>query len=450
MDYIRDISEFNYALTLSEDLLSRDYLKHLKSMPLSSINDIKNKYSVRLIKMYPISKSCSSHLIERVIPTLNALHHLKVSIGYILQITPCHVNAYLAVKSSYDIDTVIKLIQSALEPIRFDVIMKILDENLSNKLLNQSLFTPFKVSSLSSVTLSVDTYHNIVKTNTSKLKEFMHHMSGETFTILFLAHAADQAQISNRITQLEGLFTLLDSFKETNFTYHKTSSDSCTNTTSDTKFKSLLHTDSLTNTKNIAKKLSTRTLDSLIVNLKINDSLNYILNTQPSKEKEFKDIWTTCDAQTDTKQNTFTDVKSNSETSTKGNNATFSFKGENKAAIELLKKTDASLTKLYGLQHLPTFNLGVYFASPHAHTTLRATFTYLELLANSEKCLHEHYVNTWDKDESTFNTLLSHLCMLSHPSFIKGRKQASFTPTTFVDYQSLAHLICAPTVISIN
>ncbi|WP_069998027.1 hypothetical protein [Cellulosilyticum sp. I15G10I2] len=450
MDYIRDIGEFNSALTLSQDLLNREYLKQLKSMPILSISDMNDKCAIRLIKLNNISETYSDNLLDRVMPALNALHHLKVSIGYIVQITPTRVNTYLAIKSAYDINTALKIIQNTLSAKHSDMLIKVLDEKFSCKILNQSLFDITKLTSLSSVTLNTDTFSTLTDLTSSKLKSLLCAMYNETFTILFLAIPTEQTHINDRIYQLENLFTLLDSFKETTFTYNKTFTDSCTNNKSDTKYKSALHTDTKTDKKETLKRCTLRSLDSLILNMKVDDNFNYIINSQPSKEEELKNICTTSDTQTDTVHNTFTDLTSNSETTSKANNSTYSFKGENKTAMALLKKADACLTKLYNLQHLPTFNLGIYFSSPHAYTTLRATFTYLDLLKNNKSCFQDYYVNTWDKEESSFSAILSYLPRLSHPSFIRGRNRVPLSPTAFLDHQSLAKLICIPTSTSLD
>jgi hypothetical protein len=276
------------------------------------------------------------------------------------------------------------------------------------------------------------------------LSHLLEAMIGEDYTILFLANSADKKCIAERIYQLENLFSLLDTFKETTFTHNKalSESNSSTLTSCDTQSDSCATGELDTHTH--SEEIDCKTFNTLIVNFDVNETLDYAINTQVFKNNEIHDTYTHTHSVTNTNQNSLSKTATNCDTNTKGNTSTFYFKGENKTAIELLKKTEAILTPLYHSRYLPQFNLGVYFMAPYAHTTLRATFTYLELLANTSKYPLENHVHTWTKEDSAFDSLLTHLSCLDHPTFIKSYDRTTFSPTELINSKTLTELICIP------
>lgn len=386
----------------------------------------------------------SVHFLDRVIPIFTVLHHLKTSVAYVIQVKPPRVNIYLALKNDDTLPISLKVIEKALGAENTSFSFKILDANLSSHLLRESLLSSSKNSSLSALTLNLETCNTFAETNSSKLSTLFQYMEKEAFTLLFLADFAEPSALQETIYQFENLFTLLDSFRETTFTYHKTFSENCSHTLSDTKFQSMLHTASETDKKDVFKGHHMKNIDSLILNIKVDDTFNYIINSQPATEKECKEILSHSDSQTTTKQNHLTDATSKNDSTSKGHNSTYNFKGENKTAIELLKRVDALLSSLYAIQHLPSFNFGIYVLSEHAHTTLLAACTYLELLRNAKHSQQENYMTTWYKEEKNFNPIMASLQGLSHPLFIKGHNRSFCTPTTWIEAKCLAQLLVSP------
>lgn len=441
MDYIRDINAFNNALSLSEDLLNKFYLKQLHTLPLIARDKQLNLSDIRLIKLYDTS-STYLNILEKLIPSLKVLHYLNGCIAYIVQRTHLRMDIYLAIKSTSDMDTIIALLQNTCQKSHF--MIKELDLVKSQQILTQSIFSLSKIESITSLTLNPHILNHEQTDYSQLFKTLLKYMYPEHFTLLFLAQTAHPNRINDTISELESLSNLLDSFKETSFTYHKTLSDSCTDTLSDTQFKSLSHTDNQKQSKDIIKRTTNRTLDSMLANIKINDNLNYIINNQPSKETECKDVCSTFDNVTDNDTHTFTDVKTNTQTSSKGNNSTYSFSGINKTAQEKIKQTNTLLSELYSLQYESTFDLGIYFLAPHAYTTLRAAFTYFELCKKVNPTLKQHYIHTWNQNENKFHTILSYLTHLTHPQFIKQRYEATITPSAWINSQSLAKMISSP------
>lgn len=446
VDHIRDIGEFQYAMNLSRDLLNREYLTQLKALPLmSASHPIGHPPStIRLIKLEYLSQTYSGHLINRVTPLLGALNHLGAALGYILNVSSNVLTTYLAVKSS-SMDTLLQLIQNTLNNKDSHVAITILAEEESQKLLDNQLFNTDSTSSLSSVIINPSQYTNQPTSLTSStLSRLLEDMAGEDYTILFLANSADKKHIADRIYQLENLFSLLDTFKETTFTHNKALSESNSNTLTRCDTQSDTCAVGELDTKTHSEEIDCKTFNTLIVNFDVNETLDYAINTQVFKNNEIHDTYTHTHSLTNTNQNSLSKTTTDCDTHTKGNTSTFYFKGENKTAIELLKKTEELLTVLYHSRYLPQFNLGVYFIAPYAHTTLRATFTYLELLASSSKKSQENHVHTWSKDDASFNPLLTQLSCLDHPHFIKPYDRTTFSPTELINSKTLSELICIP------
>ncbi|MDF2614987.1 MAG: hypothetical protein K0S71_2773 [Clostridia bacterium] len=445
MDYLRDIKEFKHALSLSEEILNKEYLRQLKMMSLSPTADVADTSSIQLIRLKNIPESCCSYIIERMIPVLAALHHLGTAIGYILRVTPAKVTAYLAIQSIKDIYTSLKLIENALDIKDSNLFIEVIDTNKKNDLLS-NLFNQDKITSLSSVIINPTFRSNTNKGIFSELQELHKLMGSEEYILFFLATPAEKEQIKDSIYQLENLCTLLDSFKITTFTYNHNTSDTCTNNASKSDSQNLSHTTSESETLTTSKELDCKNLNTLITNYDVDDSLDFCFNTQTIKATDTKNICASTHSTTDADQTTRSHSKSEGQTNAKGNSMTYSFTGINKTSSELLKKTDFTLNQFYDLQSIPQFNFGIYFLSPHTYTTLRATFTYLDLLKRNKENVCDSCITTWDTHDAHFNRLFHCLSKLSHPSFIKARSERFITPTSWIDHQSLAHLMCIPTL----
>jgi len=446
VDSIRDMNEFKHTISLSNDILNKDYLTQLKSMSLAAISNTTNSTSIQLIKLKNIPEVCCPSILETMIPVLAALHHLDVTIGYILQVTPTQITAYLAIKSVTHIDTALNLLESALNIKCSNLLIEVISEKEKQQLLNKELFNAEKVSSLSSVVINPAFDNPSPKSVFTELKALYKCMANEEYILFFLASPIQKKQVRDSIYQLENLFTLLHSFKETTFTYNFNTSATCTNNISHSDSKSFSHTVADSETITIAKELDCKKWNTLIFNDDVNECIDYVISTQNIKDNATKNICATCHTLTDAEQTTLGHSTSDGEANVKGNSTTYCFKGENKTAIELLKKADFVLNKLYSVQNLPQFNLGIYFLAPSSYTTLRAAFTYLDLFEKDKECLQDSSVTTWDSHETTFDRLLYYLSELSHPSFFKSRSDIAFTPTAFIDNHSLAHLMCMPTL----
>lgn len=441
MEHIRDINAFNDAISLYDELINRNDLRKIKNIPLLPMHDIAQDSEMRLIKILSISEACSNQLVRRLVPLLGALHHLNAALGYILQVKMTKVNIYLAIKCPGALNTAVSLIQKIFTVKYPDLFVKVLSTKESLRLINQSLFCSEMLGSISSIITSPLICNDFSSSAASRLKQLLLCTENENYTLLFLADYTKHQSIKNKIYQLENLYTLLDSFKETTFTYHRTLSDSCTNNSSITKTSSFTSADTKTASNTTVKGCSSKVSNSLILNAKVDDQFNYIINAQPSKENEAKNNCTASDSATGTKQKNITDLKGDSETTSKGNNTTFCFKGENKTASKLLKTLDLTLNDLYKIENGPVFSFGVYILSPYLSSTLHAAYTYLDIMHHNKEYRTENYITTWDKDNNDFTKILSYLSQLGHPHFSMPRHHAPFTPTHFIDSHHLSHMI---------
>lgn len=445
MDYIRDISDFKHALSLSENILNKEYLKELKTLPLLPPSDTSAVYHISLFKLKNLSSQHASLMLEHIAPVLGVLHHIGASVGYLLQISSKRITVYFAVKTqATDALTAQNLIQNTLCQNELALFVELSDTLNSKNFLSEKLFNSNKISALSSLVFNETPNTMLLSSAASAIKSLISAMAGEEYRILFLADPVNPAQIKHTIYQLEDLFTLLDAIKQTAFTYNKNKSSNCTKTINESD--AMMQTNALADSKTttFSKEYDCKNFNTFITNYDVNEKLDYAVNVQRIQNNERHDTSSFSHTETNTEQNTESCSKSNSDANTSGSSTTYSFSGENKTAKELLKQTDRLLNMLYASKNLPQFNLGIYFFAPHRHTVLRAVFTFLDLASMNED-IQEKTILSWQKNDASFQMLLNYLSQLNHPRFTKSRNSSFLTPTSFITLKNLAHLICMPT-----
>ena len=438
MDLIRDAAQFNDILSLSEEVLSRNDLAKLKSLNLISSSERSGSTSTQLIQLNPPSKKS---IENQFAPILGALHHLETSLAYIIRITPQKTECYLAFRAPNHSSAVFELVKTMGICDFKKTSGEIASSHASTSIIYENLINPKQFASLTSVTINPISCSIISPSHYEKFTALIKTLKEQECTLLFLANPSEKKIFDAMIYQLEHLFTLFDTFKETTFTYHHTHSDSFTNNKTQSKATTLTEAKTQTKTQTFSIENDCKNTDSLFINYKVNDKLSYVINNQPFKASEKTDVQTNTCSETNTSQDALTDSSTDGKTNSKGHNNTFCFKGENKTAETFLKKIKTQLSILYQSEYKPQFQFNLYLLSSQLPANLLMAFKILDLLVYSKEERFQSYVTTWTKEDEIFEGLITYLSNLQHPSFQKPRSKTFVSPASFMDVDHLSHLI---------
>lgn len=372
----------------------------------------------------PLDTSC----LTTFSTVLNALYTLNITMCYILQVTEDKLSLYLGVQSATLSCTGLDLLRNGLTKIYPQIQLEVLDAPSCKVLFEEELFNPSKLGALSSA-LALPKETLSTSCTSPSLETLIKLMSGETYTLLFLAKPLDRNAYRGMEEALEHLHHTLNPFRDINYT-----STLCTNKVST---NSSSHTHNESNTANTSATQGDSVTQNTTCSTTNTFSINYAAVKGPTLNEGHTGNTNKGNTQNTTQNNTdacsnqlsCTQATSDSDSCTCIDTLVTNHKTFNIQVDRLMKQIDLLLTHYTATLPLSIFQFGAYFLSPSVASCVRAASIYIALIETNHSPLYPSFINTWQSGDTSFNGLLTYLKMLQHPIFCSRSNSVKVEPT---------------------
>lgn len=476
----RDNSELNSAISLAEDIITRNYLCRLENMSIAQIDPDIDAIDIESItKLFQIKRVVSDKhedVLDKLVTVLNAAYSSEASVIALIKGNGFNqqVSYYLGiVNKSYNSqkrDT--STIGNTFE--------KVLKGNFSGAQINKvkkeeffdiqdDFFRGSYISAISGISSIRHKDDHSMDKYVQGIEHLADAMSGLDYSILIIADPVISDEIERTKLGLENLYTQLSAFAKTELSFSQSGSlsvsDSHSTGIAETIGQSVSLTQNYTETNGWNKsetnsKSKTRgyNLEGALIGGAVGTAVNGVvgltagavignmaaglLGTKTaglSIGEGTSGSSAISKGKTESRNDTLThntgDAHSEGETYTNGTSLQFSC--ENKVIEDLLETIGKNIERIDECSTYGAFNYAAYVISTEVDVTEAVSSSYNALMRGDSSSLQTSHINSWGKNAAL--PIMNYLKKFSHPVFLNDTDlNTRVTPASLINAYELA------------
>lgn len=399
-DLVLSNNSVENLLTISKDVMDKNYLHRLTEFELASIvheplEDATQR--IRLVRIDKIVYEKEERILEKLINIFNAVGTTKGNICLLIHSDGHEVEFYIGTKTddfsaSSVKDGLLKSMKGNLPGTRTTQVRNSEYHEMTRRIFDRENSSSLTVSCVTGVPSLKDLRN---EHDVRGLERLINAMHGEEFSAIFLAQAISPEQILEMRQGYEEMHTAISGFRKATYSSGRNESQGLSKGKSEGTAVSF--------NKSIAKTQA--------------HTSNHAFGAAVVVSYSHTDSKTKGESETNSASVSESTSQSSSQTISRGESISVQFEVGNKQVDEVLKKVDKHLDRLHVASDIGLWNFAAYFVTKDEQTARIVAANYQSLVRGEDSSIEGSAISVWPSNHPDARNIMGSLERLEHPLF---------------------------------